>query len=550
MRSRQLWWLAGMVIATLALLRQSDVVHETVMLPMRDGVKLATDVYRPKGSGKHPAILIRTTYNKALHAEQGADAVRRGYVMVVQDTRGRFASEGENLPFETDGWWGGREDGLDTVEWMARQPWCGKIGTVGGSALGITQLLLAGTGTKKVAAQVIHVGAPRAYGDMVFSGGVFRKAMIEDWLRIAAFSPTALAHWTRTDIDGPFWQERDLSRRYSQVHTAAVHVGGWYDIFAQGTIDAFQGFQLRGGQGARGKQRLIMGPWTHGIFQDKAGELKFRNGKTPPVRSADVWAWLGSQLRGEDTGVDRDPAVTYYTMGDARDAAAPGNEWRTATTWPPPGGKNTPYYLGATGALSPVKPSQPGQTTFVYDPRNPAPTTGGPQLTLPSGARNQAAVEARKDVLVFSTPPLDQPVEVTGRVRLKLWASSDGPDTDFVGKLCDVYPDGASYNVCEGILRGRFRQGTAKSILMEPGKPYLFDIDLWSTSIVFAKGHRIRVQVTSSNAPGWDPNPNTGEPFRSSSNVRTARNTIYWGARYPSQIVLPVMRGKRVDRAR
>lgn len=359
MRSRQLWWLAGMVIATLALLRQSDVVHETVMLPMRDGVKLATDVYRPKGSGKHPAILIRTTYNKALHAEQGADAVRRGYVMVVQDTRGRFASEGENLPFETDGWWGGREDGLDTVEWMARQPWCGKIGTVGGSALGITQLLLAGTGTKKVAAQVIHVGAPRAYGDMVFSGGVFRKAMIEDWLRIAAFSPTALAHWTRTDIDGPFWQERDLSRRYSQVHTAAVHVGGWYDIFAQGTIDAFQGFQLRGGQGARGKQRLIMGPWTHGIFQDKAGELKFRNGKTPPVRSADVWAWLGSQLRGEDTGVDRDPAVTYYTMGDARDAAAPGNEWRTATTWPPPGGKNTPYYLGATGALSPVKPSQP-----------------------------------------------------------------------------------------------------------------------------------------------------------------------------------------------
>lgn len=550
MRSRQLWWLAGMVIATLALLRQSDVVHETVMLPMRDGVKLATDVYRPKGSGKHPAILIRTTYNKALHAEQGADAVRRGYVMVVQDTRGRFASEGENLPFETDGWWGGREDGLDTVEWMARQPWCGKIGTVGGSALGITQLLLAGTGTKKVAAQVIHVGAPRAYGDMVFSGGVFRKAMIEDWLRIAAFSPTALAHWTRTDIDGPFWQERDLSRRYSQVHTAAVHVGGWYDIFAQGTIDAFQGFQLRGGQGARGKQRLIMGPWTHGIFQDKAGELKFRNGKTPPVRSADVWAWLGSQLRGEDTGVDRDPAVTYYTMGDARDAAAPGNEWRTATTWPPPGGKNTPYYLGATGALSPVKPSQPGQTTFVYDPRNPAPTTGGPQLTLPSGARNQAAVEARKDVLVFSTPPLDQPVEVTGRVRLRLWASSDGPDTDFVGKLCDVYPDGASYNVCEGILRGRFRQGTAKSILMEPGKPYLFDIDLWSTSIVFAKGHRIRVQVTSSNAPGWDPNPNTGEPFRSSSNVRTARNTIYWGARYPSQIVLPVMRGKRVDRAR
>jgi len=541
MRNRTSLVVAVAAIAV-AVAAQTSQRKQTLMLPMRDGVKLATDIYLPPGGGRFPTILVRTTYNKAGLAGVGADGTRRGYAVVVQDTRGRFASEGDNLPFETDGWWGGKMDGLDTVEWMARQPWCGKIGTMGGSALGITQLLLAGTGTKRVAAQVIHVGAPRAYGDMAFTGGVFRKALVEDWLRIAAFSPDALKRWTRTDVYGGDWRERDLSRRYGLMSAAAVHVGGWYDIFSQGTIDAFVGYQNRGGPGARGKQKLIMGPWTHGIFQDRAGDLTFRNGKTPPGRVRDQWMWFDRYLKGEANGVDAEPAVTYYTMGDTSDPSAPGNEWRTSAAWPPTGTAARPFYMAEDGSLSSLRPEKRSVLAYSYDPRNPVPTTGGPQLTVPAGAKDQRPVEARKDVLVFSTSPLSKPIEVTGRVTMNLWVSSDCPDTDFVGKLCDVYPDGRSYNVCEGVMRARFRRSFSKPEMMLPGKLYRVSVDLWSTSIVFNRGHRIRVHVTSSNAPGWDPNPNTGEPFRSSARTRVAHNVVHLGGATPSHIVLPVAR--------
>lgn len=544
MRRRQLVIAVVMAVLAIAVFGQSAARKETIMLPMRDGVSLATDVYRPSGDGPFPTLLVRTTYNKDGLAGLGNDGTRRGYAVVVQDTRGRFASKGENLPFETDGWWGAGQDGLDTAEWLAAQPWCGKIGTLGGSALGITQLLLAGTGARGVSAQVIHVGAPRPYGDMAFSGGVFRKSLVEDWLRVAAFSPDALKLWTVTDVYEDPWRERDLSRRYGKVRAAAVHVGGWYDIFSQGTIDAFLGYQHRGTTGARGRQKLIMGPWTHGIFQDKAGELTFRNGRTPPGTVHDQWAWFDHHLKGIDNGVDREPAVTYYTMGDSGDPSAPGNEWRQSSSWPPPGFRATPYFLTADRTLSTHRPTGREDLTYAYDPANPVPTTGGPQLTLPAGARDQREVEKRPDVLVFTSAPLAEPLEVTGRVTLNLWVSSDCPDTDFAGKLCDVYPDGRSMNVCEGITRARFRKSFGKPEFMKPGKTYKVSVDLWSTSIVFNKGHRIRVHVTSSNAPGWDPNPNTGEPFRASTRVRVAKNTIHFGGGHASHIVLPAAKAR------
>ena len=538
-------WIVGVIVGIVLLvvaLADDGVRKETVMVPMRDGVRLATDIYRPQGSGPFPVLLVRTPYNKDALGFIGADAVRRGYAAAIQDTRGRFASEGANLPFETDGWWGKAQDGLDTVEWLSSQPWCGKIGTLGGSALGITQLMLAGTGTRKVSAQVIHVGAHRPYGDMVFSGGVFRKAMVEGWLQATKFDPEALKRWTRTDVYDAQWKERDLSLRFGQVHAPAVHVGGWYDIFAQATIDAFLGFQHKGGTGARGRQKLIMGPWTHGIFQDKAGDLTFRNGRTPPAPYRDHWPWFDLYLKGEQNGVDREPPVTYYTMGDTSDPSAPGNEWRQSATWPPKGLRTERLYLTANRTLTFDKPREEGKLGYNYDPKNPVPTTGGPQLTLPAGPKDQRPVESRYDVLVFSTEPLTSPVEVTGKVLLKLYVSSDCPDTDFVGKLCDVYPDGRSYNVCEGILRARFRNSFSKPEFMERGKVYPLTVDLWSTSIVFNKGHRIRIHVTSSNAPGWDPNPNTGEPFRASSRVRVARNTIYLGGKHASHVLLPMRR--------
>ena len=535
----------GCVVRAVLSKLQPPVKKETVMVPMRDGVRLATDIYFPEGDGPFPVILLRSPYDRKLGEGIAQDAARRGYVMVIQNTRGRFGSEGENLPFETDGW-GRLRDGEDTVEWIARQPWCnGKIGTWGGSALGITQYLLAGTGTKRVTAQNITVGAPSLYHGVVYWGGVFRKAMIEDWLRISAFSPDALKIWTSHPTYDSYWRERDMTTRFRYTNAPAIHIGGWYDIFAQATIDAFVGMQTRGGPGARGKQKLLMGPWTHGVFQEKAGELTFPNAKNPPTTAHDIWRWFDHYLKGVDNGVDREPAVTYYVMGDVTDRNAPGNEWRTADRWPPVNATPTPFYLHPDRSLSTRKPEEGGTLSYTYDPKDPVPTVGGPRLTLPAGAMDQRKIESRPDVLVFTSEPLREPVEVTGTVKVILWASSDALDTDFAAKLCDVYPDGRSINICEGILRARFREGFSKEKLMQPGTPYRFEIDLWSTSIVFNRGHRIRVHITSSNAPAFDPNPNTGEPFRASERSRPAHNTIYMDAKRPSHILLPVVKGSR-----
>lgn len=507
---------------------------------MRDGVKLATDLYVPPGSGPFPVVVLRSPYDKNAFAGVGADAMRHGYACIIQDTRGRGGSEGENLPFEADGW-ANHQDGCDTLAWIARQAWCsGKVGTMGGSALGITQLLLAGAGAIPLDAQIIDVGAPGLYNNVVYRGGVFRKAMIEDWLRATKFSPTALGMWTSRPIYDAWWANRDLSTRWGRVDAPAIHAGGWYDIFCQGTIDAFLGYQTRGGPHARGRQKLIMGPWTHGIFQGSAGELTFPNGKAPPGAAHDPWRWFDHYLKGINNGIDRAPAVTYYVMGDVTDPAAPGNRWRTADRWPPFETRTTAWYLHGDRSLSTKGSDGDRPLTYAYDPKNPVPTVGGPQLTLPAGPMDQRKIEGRPDVLAFTSDALAAPVEVTGHVRMKLWAASDGPDTDWAVKLCDVYPDGRSINVCEGILRARFRHGVRREAFLTPGQATPFDIDLWSTSMIFNKGHRLRVLVTSSSAPGYDPNPNTGQPFRRGSATRIAHNAVYTDSRHPSAILLPV----------
>ncbi|HNU98902.1 MAG: CocE/NonD family hydrolase [Verrucomicrobia bacterium] len=515
---------------------------QTLEVPMRDGVLLATDVFLPEGEGPFPAILIRTPYNKENVGNIGAEGARRGYAIVVQDTRGRFGSEGPNLPFATDGW-DGAADGFDTAEWLSGQRWCnGKIGTYGGSAVGITQLLLAGAGSSRITSQHITVGAPNLYRDCVYPGGVFKRAMVEDWLRISKFSPDALTLWTSHPRLDTYWRARQLDRRYGKANAAGVHIGGWFDIFAQGSIDAFVGYQERGGPRAKGRQRLVMGPWTHIVFQDKAGDLEYPNGKTPPTDFHDAWRWFDSTLKGVSNGISEQPAVVYYVMGDADDPQAPGNVWRQADRWPPVPSKPTPFYCAADRTLSRSVPTAPSAwLSYRYDPAQPVPTLGGPQLTIPAGPKDQRSIESRDDVLVFSTEPLDTPIEVTGRVRVKLWASSDAPDTDFFARLCDVYPDGRSMNVCEGQLRARFRKSFAREKLLKPGRLYPFAIDLGSTSIVFNRGHRVRLHLTSSSAPGFDPNPNTGEPFRASARRQAAQNTVFVEARHPTCIILPVV---------
>ena len=520
---------------------------QTFLVPMRDGVKLATDVFLPTLNAPSPVILIRTPYNKDITAGAGTNAAKAGYATVIQDTRGRFASEGENLPFDADSW-GAHADGYDTVEWVGKQSWCnGKIGTFGGSAVGITQLLLAGSGTRNVTCQHITVADPSLYHG-IYPGGVFKKALIEDWLRVSKFSSNALPLWTSHQAYDTYWRDRDLTGRFAKVNWPAVHIGGWFDIFAQGTIDAFVGYQSKGGLKARGRQKLIMGPWTHGVLQEKAGELKFPDAKRPPNNVHDFMRWFDACLKGVDNGIVNEPPVTYYVMGDVNDPNAPGNVWRTADRWPPVPTKPTRFFFHSDHSLSSTaSPNDASPITYTYNPKDPVPTVGGPQLTLPAGPMDQRRIEARPDLLIFTSEPLTESLEVTGNVRVKLWASSDAPDTDFFAKLCDVYPDGRSFNICEGILRARFRQSFRREKLLKPDKLYPFEIDLWSTSIVFNKGHRLRVHITSSCAPGYDPNPNTGERFRASDNAQVAHNTVYLDCKHASYVLLPVALDRKGD---
>jgi predicted acyl esterase len=503
---------------------------ETVFVPMRDGVKLATDVHKAESTNPLPVILVRTPYNKNGVNAIGDEAIRRGFVFVAQDCRGRFGSEGENMPFHLDG-----PDGCDTLEWIAKQPWCnGKIGTWGGSAAAITQYQILTSGTDKLSAQYLMVGAPNLY-NVIYIGGVFRKSMIEDWLRGAQWSSNALPRWVAHPFYDDYWRERDASRDYKKANAAGLHIGGYWDIFAQATIDAFVGYQEKGGPKARGKQRLVMGPWAHSAG-DKAGEMSFPNGKKAPGEVLDSWKWFDLTLKSGTFSAE--PAVTYYVIGDVTDTNAPGNCWRTADQWPPVETTATEYYLHHDHSLSRSKAGAAESLAYTYDPENPAPTVGGIQLSMPSGPRDQKTVEERPDVLVFTTPALNSPIEVTGRVRARVWISADVLDTDFIARLCDVYPDGRSFNLCEGAIRARFREG--QEVLLEAGQVYPIEIDLWSTSVIFNTGHRIRLQITSSSAPGYDPNPNTGAPFRTGQEKRKANIKLYADSQRPSHVVLPV----------
>jgi len=487
---------------------------QTHMVAMRDGVKLATDVYVPDGEGPWPVIFLRFPYNKALGAGVGPDANRRGYVFVAQDTRGRFASEGENLPFDADGHADGRWDGFDSAQWIAQQPWCnGKIGTWGGSAGAITQYFLAGTGPSNVVSQHLTVGTGSLFRNGIYRGGIFRKAMIEDWLTGTKFADYALDLWTTNYPYTQYWRDREITDRFDQVKAAGVHIGGWYDIFAQATVDAFLGYQNEGGPAARGRQKLIMGPWTHGVLQENAGDLTFPGAKTTPGEVHDPWKWFAATLKGEANGLVEAPTVTYYVMGAVGETGAPGNEWRTADQWPPVATQARTLHLRADRTASFAPPTGGGVLGYTSDPENPVPSVGGYELTIPAGPKDQQSIESRTDLLVFTSEPLAEPLEIIGNVTAKLRLKCDTPDADLIIRLCDVYPDGRSFNICEGALRLRFRNGLDRSEWLTPE---FTDVDLqcWPTSMIFNRGHRLRVHVASSSFPALEPNRQNGQAPR------------------------------------
>lgn len=513
---------------------------QTEMVAMSDGVKLATDVYVPEdGKGTLPTLLIRTPYNKKGNGGTAGIVNKLGYVLVVQDMRGRFASEGHHaIIFGNDGLGGEHQDGHDTLKWVAKQEWSnGKVITYGASALGIAQNMAAPNAPEALKGQVVSVAFSEYYHQAAYQGGVWRKELLEGWLKQTKMDdvnlPTFLQHTTYDD----FWKKLSAEAHANQVDAPGVFHGGWYDIFIQGSINSFTEIQSRGGPNARGKCFLLITPTAHGVFDEA---VSYPNMAKAPINAAAPMNILDYWVGKPGTDIKTLKPVHYYVMGDTQTPGAPGNYWRSADTWPP-AAKATSFYLHADRSLSTKEPAESdGKLTYKYDPANPVPTRGGQNLLITKGPMDQRPVESRPDVLLFTSEKLTEPVEVTGRITATLFISSDCPDTDFTVKLSDVFPDGKSLLVTDGIRRASLRKSYEKHEPLVAGEVYELEVDLWSTSLIFNKGHQIRIAVSSSNAPRFEPNPNTGDPHLTPGKTRVADNSVHLSSKYASRITLPI----------
>lgn len=517
------------------------------MVAMRDGVKLATSVYLPEGDGPWPVILTRTPYNKAGYGQRAARYTSAGYAFVAQDMRGRFKSEGSYEPYQTD-----MEDGYDTVEWAAKQPWSnGKVGISGRSAMGIAANLAAAADPPHLVCAYVVTASESLFDESYFIGGVFREHFRGNFMRLQGVEHQIPAMKARVVMDEQ-WKRTDFVNHRHKVRIPMYQIGGWFDMFAKGTINTFVYLQNQGREGARGNQKLWMGPWGHSAMD---GDLAFPGERGLEGAFGDEMRWFDAWLKGAKNGIREEPAVTYYHMAAARQGAlSPLNELRTASNWPPVS-RATSYYLTAGGGLSASAPTQANSSTaYQHDPKNPVPTIGGAnynnnrQYPITVGPVDQRSIKDRADYLRFQTAPLAEDLTIQGQVLFKLWAATDAPDTDFMVKLVDVYPDGYEALILDSTIRARYRRGReARDVLMmKPNQPEEMTIDLWSTSLTFEKGHRIAVHISSSNYPRFEVNPNTGEAAgKSSLTPRVAKNAIYHDKSRQTALILPVTTGGR-----
>ncbi len=523
----------------------------TEMVEMRDGVRLATDVYLPEGDGPWPTVLYRTPYGRERHAGEEEGYNPYGVAWVVQDQRGRFDSEGEDRVFGADGD-GELSDGYDTAAWIVEQPWSnGIIATTGNSADGIVQYMQTPAGPPGLVFVNPEYATPNFYQDALFPGGVFRENLARTWLE-----GNDSLHFLDVIAEHPYlddsWASYQTRDKYRQVTAAGLHVGGWFDIFSQGNLDAFAGYQHEGGEGARGRQKLIVGPWTHdsigvgdsGVATRQQGELRFPANSTDApypyedVRDALLIHYLQLDIPADDP--DDIPAVQYYVMGDVDDPSAPGNEWRIADDWPPEAAPVRLHLQPGGGLAEDCPPADGGSSSYTYDPADPSPSICGNNMNMDDGPCDQSPVEARDDIVVFTTPVLDEPVEITGHVRAHLFVDIDQPDTDLMVRLTDVYPDGRSMLVLDGAARIAFRDDMTG---LEPyaGETLEKVVDLWSTSIIVNAGHRLRVSVTSSNYPRFAATRNTlaDWPANTEGEGEPVRVTVHHDAAHASYVELP-----------
>lgn len=499
-----------------------------------------------------------------------------GYAAVWQDVRGRLDSEGEWNPFFNEA-----KDGSDTIDWIAAQPWSnGKVAMIGGSYGGMVQWLAAKESNSHLKGLISLVAPGDFYEDFIYEGGVFALGAGAMWsvfidgkqvnagdmfkapwsqvfnqlpvteaLAPTGRNPRFFRDWLSHPLYDNYWKQVSWSGNFEQFDFPVLHVGGWFDIFQKGTVENFRRMSTRAAPGARNKQELIMGPWAHqGQDRSKVGDIDFGPGSTLSLGA--FLPWLNQVLKGENTPATNQAAVRVFTMGE--------NQWHEYEAWPVPGTTYVSYYFhgqgkantgAGDGVLNSLKPAnkEPGDH-YIYDPANPVPTNGGgnccwPQI-VPWGPLDQRFIELRSDVLVYSTPPLEQDVRVTGPVEIKLWISSSAPDTDFTGKLVDVAPDGFAMNLTDGIQRLAYRKSYERAELLKPGTPAEITIDLWNTSHLFLKGHRIRVEIASSNFPRYSRNLNTGRQPETETQMRKAEQTILHDAKHPSRIILPVLQSQ------
>jgi uncharacterized protein len=560
------------------------VVERGVKTAMRDGVVLRSDIYRPNREGRFPVLLQRTPYNKSGEGGFGYRAAASGYVVVIQDVRGRYTSDGEWRPFQHES-----QDGYDTVEWVASLPYSnGKVGMFGGSYVGATQMLTAIAHPPHLAGICPVVTASNYHNGWTYQGGAFEQWFNESWtsglaqdtlnrivqkdtnamkgiwkLPLAGYplfnsagglpdvdSPNELApyflDWLAHPNYDEYWKRLSIEEHYPDIKVPALTIAAWYDIFQGGSLRNYIGISTKGGsEEAKRGQRLLVVIGGHAGSGRKIGDVDFGPAAAEYDEDEATVEWYEYLFKGIANQFGRKP-VRIFVMG--------ANQWRDEDDWPLKRARDTKYFLhsrtGANslrgdGGLSMAAPHSEPPDHYLYDPSNPIPTIGGPLCCdsehLPPGPRDQRPDESREDVLVYTTEAFTHDVEVTGPIALELYAKSSAVDTDFTAKLVDVWPNGFAQNLTEGIIRARYRDSEESPELMNPGQVYKFAIDLWSTSNLFRSGHRLRLEIGSSNFPRFDRNLNTGQRAEFESRFVSATNTIYHDAEHPSAIVLPIV---------
>ena len=552
-----------------------------IPVPMRDGINLSADIWLPpssRGSGPWPALLLRTIYDnqEARYIGWAREFTNRGYAVIMQDCRGRGDSDGDWIPYVCELY-----DGYDTHQWIGEQDWCdGNLGTFGLSYPGFTQTLPATLRSKylkavaPIASQqdnyghhrvngVIHHNVAFAFLNMLGRSMQYEslKHFDQDTFFFELPIDTAMEKVSNThpyykgvmehEQYDEWWSSYSLRDKYPEMAIPSLFITGWFDSLSNENFKLFNGWTKKAKtEDARSKTKLIIGPWSHQIApwgrvpMGKNGEYADRTfGKQALSDVIEMHMhWYDQRLKGIDTGVDEEAPIKLFVMGK--------NTWRDEYEWPLERTEWTKFYLSSAGnavddggGLHPeIKTSDQTSDSFIYDPGDPVPSLGSQYQTYDfCGPHDRSHIQRRPDVLTFTTDVLTEDMEITGPISATIWASSDAKDTDFTATLTDLEPDGKAIALCEGIVRARFRNGTENPQMMVPGEIYKFEIDMWNTSNSFIKGHRIRIEISSSNFPRYNRNLNSGNPIASDIDITLANQTVYHGIQYPSYINLPVI---------